>query len=104
MKSGYAKKYVFQKFLGKGRGWFCKGDLEKSRFDWVFLNVGLPYLQAREMRGERIPLFDISVAKLQPAGITNVTNVELQGLYRRYPEVFSLKIGKFQQNDIHRLG
>ena len=40
MKSGSAKKYAFQTFLGGGRG--GKGDLEKSRFDWVFLNVGLP--------------------------------------------------------------
>ena len=23
----------------------CEGDLENSRFDWVFLNVDLPYLQ-----------------------------------------------------------
>ena len=28
-------------FGGEGGG---KGDLEISRFDWVFLNVGLPYL------------------------------------------------------------
>ena len=41
MKSGCAKKYGFQKFLG-GRGG-GKGDLENSRFDLVFLNVGLPY-------------------------------------------------------------
>ena len=26
-----------------GRGGWGKGDLEKSRFDWVFLNDGLPY-------------------------------------------------------------
>ena len=40
LKSGYAKKYAFQKFWGGGGG---KGDLEKSRFDWVFLNEGVPY-------------------------------------------------------------
>ena len=39
MKSGCAKKYTFQKFGGGGGG---KGDLEISRFDWVFLNDGLP--------------------------------------------------------------
>ena len=38
-KSGYAKKYALQKFLGGGGG---KGDLEKSRFYWVFLNDGVP--------------------------------------------------------------
>ena len=36
LKSGSAKNYTFQKFLGGNI------DLEKSRFDWVFLNVGLP--------------------------------------------------------------
>jgi hypothetical protein len=35
-----AKKYAFQKFLGEEGG---KGDLEKSRFNWVFLNDGVPY-------------------------------------------------------------
>ena len=40
MKSGCTKKYAFQNFLGGGGG---NGDLEKSRFYWVFLNVGLPY-------------------------------------------------------------
>ena len=39
LKSGCAKKYTFQKFRGGGGG---KGDLEISRFDWVFLNDGLP--------------------------------------------------------------
>ena len=39
MKSGCAKRYAFQKFWGGGGG---KGDLEKSRFDWVFLNDGVP--------------------------------------------------------------
>ena len=33
LKSGCAKKYAFQKILGQGG----KGDLEKSRFDLVFL-------------------------------------------------------------------
>ena len=42
MKSGCAKIYAFQKFLGGGEG---KGDLEKSRFDWVFLNDGVPYFK-----------------------------------------------------------
>ena len=37
MKSGCAKKNAFQTFWGKG-------NLENSRFDWVFLNVGLPYM------------------------------------------------------------
>ena len=31
------------KFWGEGRGG-CKGVMEKSRYDWVFLNVGLPKL------------------------------------------------------------
>ena len=39
LKSRYAKKYTFQKFRGGAGG---KGDLDNSRFDWVFLNVGLP--------------------------------------------------------------
>jgi hypothetical protein len=39
LKSGCAKRYAFQNFLGGGGG---KGDLEKSRFDWVFLNDGVP--------------------------------------------------------------
>ena len=38
MKSGSAKKYTF---LGGGGG---NINLEKSRSDWVFLNVGLPKL------------------------------------------------------------
>ena len=38
LKSGCAKKYAFQKSCGGG----SNVDLEKSRFDWVFLNVGLP--------------------------------------------------------------
>ena len=39
LTSGSAKKYAFQKFLGGGGG---KGYLDKSRFDWVFLNDGVP--------------------------------------------------------------
>ena len=35
------KSITFQKFWGGGGG---KDDLEISRFDRVFLNVGLPYL------------------------------------------------------------
>ena len=45
LKSGCAKKYAFQKFRGGGGG---KGDLEKSRFDWVFLNDGVPNQYERD--------------------------------------------------------
>ena len=40
LKSGCAKRYPFKKFFGGGEG--GKAYLEKSRFDGVFLNVGLP--------------------------------------------------------------
>ena len=46
-KSGQAKQYTFQKFRGGGGG--AKGDLEKSRFDWVFLDDGVPKTNFREI-------------------------------------------------------
>ena len=39
MKSGFVKNIRSRNLEGRGG----KGDLEKSKFDWVFLNVGLPY-------------------------------------------------------------
>ena len=41
LKSRCAKRYVIYSFL-EGEGGGAKGNLEKSRFDWVFLNVALP--------------------------------------------------------------
>ena len=44
MKSGFAKRYAFKNFLGEGVAG-GKGDLEKSRFDCVFLNDGVPNVE-----------------------------------------------------------
>ena len=49
LKSGSAKKYPFQKFWGGGGN----VNLENSRFNWVFLNVGLPYLNWHKNNGTR---------------------------------------------------
>ena len=41
LKSGFVKNMRSRNFAAEGGGG-GKGDLEKSRLDWVFLNVGLP--------------------------------------------------------------